>query len=161
MWVLSCPLIAYDEPTPKQVINPKTKSNPKTSNPECSGVRGSTARPWAPGLLCTDKMSHFLSLSSWLTLNTLYYLSLVVITLRYAFTGWNIVQWKLIFNEFLMSIWWVIVSNLLTLTHSVWVSLNCPTKCGSSDNCLRYLQDVLFPFWPALYRSACYYWAKT
>ena len=51
MLIQSCPLIAFGETTPElssqsqNKIQPQNSSEVGTSTPECSGVRGSTARP--------------------------------------------------------------------------------------------------------------------
>ena len=51
MLIQSCPLIAFGETTPElssqsqNKIQPQNSSGVGTSTPECSGVRGSTARP--------------------------------------------------------------------------------------------------------------------
>ena len=51
MLIQSCPLIAFGETTPElstqsqNKIQPQNSSGDETSTPECSGVRGSTARP--------------------------------------------------------------------------------------------------------------------
>ena len=58
MLIQSCPLIAFGETTPElssqsqNKIQPQNSSGVETSTPECSGVRGSTARPWQI-LICT------------------------------------------------------------------------------------------------------------
>ena len=52
MLTQSCPLIAVGETTPElssqsqNKIQPQNSSGVGTSTPECSGVRGFTARPW-------------------------------------------------------------------------------------------------------------------
>ena len=52
MLTKSCPLIAVGETTPElgsqsqNKIQPQNSSGVETSTPECSGVRGFTARPW-------------------------------------------------------------------------------------------------------------------
>ena len=55
MLIQSCPLIAFGETTPElssqsqNKIQPQNSSGVETSTPECSGVRGSTARPCIRG----------------------------------------------------------------------------------------------------------------
>ena len=61
MIIKSCPLIAFGETTPElssqsqNKIQPQNSSGVETSTPECSGVRGSTARP----CVAVNKMTIF------------------------------------------------------------------------------------------------------
>ena len=61
MRVKSCPLIAYGETTPElssqsqNKIQPQNSSGVGTPTPECSGVRGYTARPWTCRILNNDE----------------------------------------------------------------------------------------------------------
>ena len=64
MWVEICPLITYRETTPElssqsqNKIQPQSSSRVGASPPECSGVWGSTARPWSTDLIIISTEKH-------------------------------------------------------------------------------------------------------